>query len=89
MMTGEFAALLICTMAVSLGGLAHMARAAVPAFKAIRDELAATPATRELRYTITETVVSWNDGTVVALPVRPARLVRPALHRPALLSEAA
>lgn len=91
-MTGEFSALLAIALVVSLGTLAHMTRAAVPAFKAIRDELAAVPATREMRFTITETVVSWKDGTVVALPVRQPRLARPAVLpvvRPALLSEAA
>jgi hypothetical protein len=88
MMGAEISVLLGVVMVVSLGLLAHMARVAWPVFRAVREELASTPLTREMRFTITETVVSWNDGTVVALPVRQVRLVRPALA-PALLSEAA
>jgi hypothetical protein len=80
MMGAETAVLWGVVMVVSLGLLAHMARVAMPAFRAVREELAATPLTREMRYTITETVVSWNDGTVVALPVRQPRLVRPSLQ---------
>jgi hypothetical protein len=80
MMGAEIAVLLGVVMVVSLGFLAHMARLAVPAFKAVREELASTPLTREMRFTITETVVSWNDGTVVALPVRQPRLARPSLQ---------
>jgi hypothetical protein len=79
MMTGEFAVLLASAMVISVGALVQMARRAVSAFRAIRNELAAMPETRELRFTITETVVSWNDGTVVALPVRQPRLARPLL----------
>jgi hypothetical protein len=78
MMGGEISVLLGVVLIVSLGLLAHMIRVAAPAFRAVRDELAATPLTRELRFTITETVVSWNDGTVVALPVRQPRLARPS-----------
>lgn len=88
MMGAEISVLFGTAMVVSLGWLAHMARAAVPAFRAIREQLAVTPATRELRFTLTETVVAWNDGTVVALPVRQVRLVRPAA-RPMPLREAA
>ena len=80
MMGSEIAVLLGVVMVVSLGLLAHMARLAVPAFKAVQEELVATPLTREMRFTITETVVSWNDGTVVALPVRQPRLARPSLQ---------
>lgn len=79
MMTGEFAVLLASAMVISVGALVQMARRAVSAFRAIRNELAVMPETRELRFTITETVVSWNDGTVVALPVRQPRLARPLL----------
>lgn len=88
MMGAEFSVLLAVSLIVSLGALIHMARLAVPAFKAVRDELEATPLTREMRFTVTETVVSWNDGTVVALPVRQPRLARPSLV-PVHLSEAA
>lgn len=80
MMGAEISVLLGVVMVVSLGLLAHMARAAVPAFRAIREELTTTPLTREMRFAITETVVSWNDGTVVALPVRQPRLARPSLQ---------
>ena len=80
MMGAEFSVLLAVSLVISLGALVQMVRAAVPAFKTVREELASTPLTRELRFTVTETVVSWNDGTVVALPVRTARLVRPSMQ---------
>jgi len=79
-MGAEFSVLLAVSLVISLGALVQMVRAAVPAFKTVREELEATPLTREMRFTITETVVSWNDGTVVALPVRTARLVRPSMQ---------
>lgn len=88
MMGAEFSVLLAVSLVVSLGALVQMVRAAVPAFRAVREELEATPLTREMRFTVTETVVSWNDGTVVALPLRTARLARPALVA-VQLSEAA
>ena len=88
MMGAEFSVLLAVSLVISLGFLARMIRRAVPAFKAIQQELAATPLTREMRFTITETVVSWNDGKVVALPVRQPRLARPILAS-TQLSEAA
>lgn len=88
MMGAEFSVFLAVTLVASLGALVQMIRAAVPAFKAVREELEATPLTREMRFTVTETVVSWNDGTVVALPVRKARLARPGFA-PVQLSEAA
>lgn len=87
-MTGEFALLLTVALVGSVLALIRMARSAIPAFKAIREELATTPLTREMRFTVTETLVSWNDGTVVALPVRTARLARPVLG-PLQLNEAA
>lgn len=80
MMGAEFSVLLAVSLVISLGALVQMVRAAVPAFKAVREELEATPLTREMRFTVTETVVSWNDGTVVALPVRQPRLARPSLQ---------
>ena len=88
MMGAEFSVLLAVSLVISLGALVQMVRAAVPAFKTVREELEATPLTREMRFTITETVVSWNDGTVVALPVRTARQARPSLGA-VRLSEAA
>lgn len=80
MLGAQFAGLLAVVMVVSLALLARMVRAAGPAFRAIQDELAATPATREMRFTITKTVVSWNDGTVVALPVRQPGLAHSSLQ---------
>lgn len=89
-MAADFSLLLGVLLVVSLGLLAQMVRVALPRFAALKRELAECPATRELRFTVRETVVSWNDGTVIALPVRPARLARPAqVLRPALLNEAA
>ena len=66
-MAADFSLLLGASLVVSLGLLAQMVRVALPRFAALKRELAECPATRELRFTVRETVVSWNDGTVVAL----------------------
>jgi hypothetical protein len=75
MLTFEFAALFAVAALLILGGLAGSIHCALPLVRQLKAELAACPDTLELRYTITETVAAWNDGTVV--PLRPRQL-RPA-----------
>lgn len=64
------AALLIC------GVFAAALRQALPLARRLRAALADCPETLELRYTIRETVVGWNDGTVVVLPLRARSIPR-------------
>ncbi len=57
---------------------------ALPAIMRLRGELARGPEMRTYTYRISETVGRWDDGTVVAFPVRPkARLHRPHAPRAA------
>lgn len=76
----ELSALFALAALLILGGLAGSIYRAMPLFKQLKDDLAACPETLELRYTITETVVRWNDGTVVALPLRDRAFARPGLR---------
>jgi hypothetical protein len=81
MLEFEFAALFAVAALLILGGLAGSIHRALSLVKQLRADLAACPDRLELRYTITETVARWNDGTVVPLRPRQARLVaRPALR---------
>ncbi len=75
MLTFEFAALFALTALLAAGSLVASLRSAWPLAKVLRTELAACPDTLELRYTITETVARWNDGTVVPLRPRQVRSV--------------
>ena len=78
MLTAEFS-LLLGIVALALGGsLVQQVRALVPQMIELRRDLAATPDLREMRYTLRDLIVSFDDGKVVALPLRPVRLVRPA-----------
>lgn len=77
-MTVEFSLLLGVALVLSLGLLARMGVRAASRFAVIRQELESCPQMRELRFTIRETVVRYNDGKIIALPVRQPRLVRPA-----------
>jgi hypothetical protein len=80
----EFAALFAVAALLILGGLAGSVRRAWPLVQQLKAELAACPDMLEMRYTITETVACWNDGTVVALRPLQARLAR----RPAMRAAA-
>ena len=81
MPTFEFAALFTLVALVTLGSLIALIRRALPLAKQIKAQLATCPDKLELRYTITETVGRWNDGTVVPLKPRQARLVpQPAMR---------
>ncbi len=76
----EFAALFAVAALLAVGSLAGSLRKAWPMASQLKAELAACPDKLELRYTITETVVRWNDGTVVALPLRTRPLAQPAMR---------
>ena len=78
MLTAEFSLLLGIVALVVGGSLVRQVRALVPQMIELRRELAATPDLREMRYTLRDVIVSFDDGKVVALSLRPVRLVRPA-----------
>jgi hypothetical protein len=80
MLTFEFATLFALAALLASGSLVASLRGVLPMVRELKAELAACPDRLELRYTITETVVRWNDGTVVALPVRNRAPARPALR---------
>ncbi len=86
MLTFEIAALFALAALLASGSLAASITRAAPLVKQLKAELAACPDKLEFRYTITETVAAWNDGTVVALPLRP-RQARP-LAQPAMRAAA-
>lgn len=70
MFTLEFSVLL--GLSALLGGvsLVQSVRAALPQVAAIRQALAECPEQREVRFTIREVVVRYNDGKVVPLRQR-------------------
>jgi hypothetical protein len=77
----DFAALFVLFALLTLGSLLASIHRALPMVKQLKAKLAACPDKLELRYTITETVARWNDGTVVPLKPRQARLVpQPAVR---------
>ena len=86
MFTAEFSLLLGIVALIAGGSLVQQVRMLAPQMIELRRELAATPEQREMRYTLRDVIVSYDDskivsfddGKVVALPVRPVRLVRPA-----------
>lgn len=82
MLTVEFAVLFTIAALVSVGSIASSVASALPRVAQLRAELAACPELREMRFTITELVVSHHDGKVVALPLRKKRLAQ-LVHRPA------
>ena len=80
MLTFEFATLFALAALLIAGSLVASLRGVLPLAKQLQADFAACPDTLELRYTITETVARWNDGTVVALPLRVRPLVQPAMR---------
>ena len=81
MIAFEFAALFAIALLVVSVTLVAATYRALPLAKQLKAELDACPDKLELRYTITETVGRWNDGTVVPLKPRQARLVpQPAMR---------
>jgi hypothetical protein len=83
MLTFEFAALFALAALLAAGTLVVSLRDIWPLAKQLKAELAACPDKLELRYAITETVVRWDDGTVVPLKARQARLAPPPAMRAA------
>jgi hypothetical protein len=80
MLEFEFAALFTLAAVLASGSLVASLRGALPMVRQLKAGLAACPEKLELRCTITETVVRWNDGTVVALPLRSRAPARPAMR---------
>ena len=75
MLTVEFSVLFALLALVGAGSLVHCLRAALPQVAAIRQALAECPEQREVRFTIREVVVRYDDGKVVPLRQRkPIRL---------------
>ena len=78
MFTAEFSLLLGIVTLIAGGSLVQQVRALAPQMVELRAELAVSPELREMRYTLRDVIVSYDDGKVVALPLRPMRLVRTA-----------
>lgn len=57
----------------ALVSIALTLRAALPAIKQLRAELANCPENREYSFRITEVIARGEDGKVIALPIRPRR----------------
>ena len=75
MLTVELSVLFAFLALVGAGLLIHSLRTALPKVSAIRQALAECPEQREVRFTIREVVVRYNDGKVVPLRQRkPIRL---------------
>jgi hypothetical protein len=70
----EFAGLFALIALLTSGAFAGSVHRALPLVKQLNAELAACPEKLEMRYTITETLAVWNDGTVVPLRPRQVRL---------------
>ena len=84
MFTLELSVLLALSALLAIGTLVNAARVALPQVKALRQALDDCDDRHELRFTITEIVVSHNDGKVVPLRSRRAvSLPRPAPGRAA------
>lgn len=60
---------------LAIGVVVTQVMGALPKFAELHNAAQAAPALRQVSYTISEVVVS-RDGKVVALPVKPVRLVR-------------
>ncbi len=75
MLTVEFSVLFALVALIGGGSLIHSLRTAMPQIAAIRQALAECPDQREVRFTIREVVVRYDDGKVVPLRQRqPVRL---------------
>ncbi len=59
---------------ITLGSIAATLRSALPRVAQLRAELAGCPEVQVYSFRVTEVIARWNDGTVVALPVRTQRL---------------
>lgn len=68
----ELSVLLALGGAAALASLVHSVHTALPQIAGIRQALAECPAQHELRFTIREVIVHYNDGKVVPLRQRQA-----------------
>jgi hypothetical protein len=73
MFTVEFSVLLILSALTGALSLAHSLRTALPQVAGLRQALRDCPETLEMRFSIREVVVHYNDGKVV--PLRPRRAI--------------
>lgn len=72
MFATEIAVLLVGLALVGIGVIVQALRTALPQAAAIRQALKDCPESREVRFTVREVVVSYNDGKVVPLRSRRA-----------------
>jgi hypothetical protein len=72
MFATEIAVLLVGLALVGIGVIVRALRTALPQVAAIRQALKDCPESREVRFTVREVVVSYNDGKVVPLRTRHA-----------------
>ncbi len=72
MFATETAVLLVVLAAVGIGSIVRSLRTALPQIAAIRQALKDCPESYEVRFTVREVVVSYNDGKVVPLRSRRA-----------------
>lgn len=80
MFATETAVLLVVLAAVGIGSIVRSLRTALPQVAAIRQALKDCPEHYEVRFTVHEVVVSYNDGKVV--PLRGRRAVNPPRQLP-------
>ena len=81
----EISALLALGGILAMATLVHSLRTALPQIAGLRQALRQCPETTEMRFTLREVVVSYNDGKVV--PLRPRAAV--SLPRPQIVRAAA
>lgn len=72
MFATEIAILLVVLAAVGIGSIVRSLRTALPRIAAIRQALKDCPESHEVRFTVREAVVNYNDGKVVPLRARRA-----------------
>lgn len=84
MFTVEISVLLMLSLVLAGATVIRSVRTALPQIAALRQALEQCPETFEVRFTVRETVVRFNDGKVVPLrPRRPVSLPRPQSVRAA------
>lgn len=72
MFATEIAVLLVALALVGIGVIVQALRTALPQVAVIRQALNDCPESREVRFTVREVIVSYNDGKVVPLRGRRA-----------------
>ncbi len=76
----EFSVLLILSALLAGGTIMQSLRTALPQIAGLRQALNACPDTLDLRFTVRQVVVSYNDGKVV--PLRPRAAISLAATLP-------